>query len=115
MDRETGEWIVAVASDVVTKAKPGSTAHNVVSVAGQPAALAVDVVPLCEDGTADWLVSMSFWDHLYELSWKVGLDPLGDVTGDFLAGDLGHFQEPGWKLKLDGLGLYLPTVQEQRV
>ena len=112
MDRQTGEWVVADASAIVTRAKPGTTAHNVISRTGERASLAVDVIPLRADGSADWEVSVDFWDDLYALAWKVGLDPLGDVIGSYLAGDRGHFEEPGWAYKLDGLVLLRPTSGE---
>lgn len=109
MDRETGEWEVSDANLIVTKAKPGSTPHNAITKDGERAALAFDCVPLKPSGEPDWRVDMGFWDALYELAWKVGLDPLGDTIGEFLQGDLGHLQEPGWKYKMDGFGIILPT------
>ena len=110
LDREQGIWVVSDSAQVVTNAKPGSSAHNVVTAAGKPAALAVDVIPLdATTGQPDWSPDDLFWDDLYELSWKVGLDPLGDAIGAYLPGDKGHFEEPSWKLKMDGLGLVLPS------
>lgn len=109
MNRETGEWEVADKSLVVTNAKPGLTPHNAITRDGQRAALAFDCVPLKSNGEADWLVDMGFWDNLYELSWKVGLDPLGDPIGEYLKGDLGHFQEPGYTYKMSALGIILPV------
>lgn len=106
--RETGEWEVADKTLVVTNSKPGLSAHNVITLAGAPASMALDVIPLLANGQAEWNVSLDFWDALYEIAWKVGLDPLGDIIGAFLKGDLGHFEEPAWKLKLDGLNLMLP-------
>lgn len=107
--RDTGEWVVSNPAAVVTKAKPGASAHNVIiSQTGLPSAMAFDVIPLLSTGQPDWNVDEEFWDRLYELSWKVGLDPLGDPVGGFLKGDLGHFEEPGWKLKIGELGLLLP-------
>lgn len=108
-NRETGVWEVADAKAIVTKAMPGLSAHNVVTTSGSPASMAVDVIPLKSDSSADWQVNNHFWDQLYELSWDVGLDPLGDPIGSYLAGDLGHFEEPAWKLKLDALGCYQPV------
>lgn len=108
-DRESASWVVTDKAQIVTNALPGSSAHNVITVAGVPAAMAVDVIPLNPDGSADWGVSENWWDQLYELAWKCGLDPLGDPTGSYLAGDRGHFEEPAWKLKLDGLNCYLPV------
>ena len=110
MNRETGEWDISDPRAIVTRAKPGRSAHNVITRLGERASMAVDVVPLLPDGTADWQVHDDFWDHLYELAWKVGLDPLGDPIGSYLAGDKGHFEEPAWKLKLDGMGLIQPVT-----
>lgn len=107
--RETGEWEIADKTLVVTNSKPGLSAHNVITHAGAPAALALDVIPLLPNGQADWNVSLDFFDDLYEIAWKVGLDPLGDAIGAFLEGDRGHFEEPAWKLKIDALGMLLPV------
>lgn len=107
-----GTWDVSDPGKIVTKARPGSSAHNVVTLEGTPAAMGVDVIPFTAEGVADWHVAMRFWDALYEEAWKVGLDPLGDQVGAYFPGDLGHFEEPGWKLKLGGMGLRLPTPQE---
>lgn len=110
--RLSGEWVVTDQSAVVTNAKPGASAHNVVTIAGNaPASVALDVIPLLPDGQPDWNVEMRFWDNLFELAWKVGLDPLGDPIGSYLKGDLGHFEEPAWKLKIADLGLQLPDVR----
>lgn len=108
-DAALADWVDDEPSLIVTRAKPGTTPHNVISKSGDRAAMAFDTIPLNADGTADWEVSIDFWDKLYELSWKVGLDPLGDVIGGYLKADRGHFEEPGWKWKLDGLGLLLPV------
>lgn len=108
--RETGEWEIADKALVVTNSKPGLSAHNVITLAGARASMALDVIPLLPDGQPEWDVEMPFWDKLFELAWKVGLDPLGDQIGEFLKGDLGHFQEPAWRLKLDGLNLMLPVA-----
>ncbi len=110
-NRESQVWEVTDVKAVVSKAKPGLSAHNVVTTAGKPASMAVDVIPLRADGAADWAVDDNFWDALYELAWEVGLDPLGDPTGSYLDGDKGHFEEPGWKLKLAGLDCYQPVNQ----
>lgn len=108
-NRESQIWEVADRSLVVSNSKPGLSAHNVVTKAGKPASMAVDVIPLRDDGGAEWDVDLGFWDDLYELAWKVGLDPMGDVIGAYLAGDRGHFEEPAWKLKLDALGCVQPV------
>ena len=115
MDRETGDWVVMDASLVVTHAKPGTTAHNVITLTGARASCAVDLIPLNADGTAQWDVDMDFWDNLYEMAWRCGLDPLGDPIGSYLPADRGHFEEPAWALKLEGLALMQPlqTVSTQ--
>ena len=110
LNRETGEWDVVDQAAIVTKAKPGLSAHNVITKHGERASMALDVIPLTVDGKADWEVDDNFWDKLYELAWKVGLDPLGDPIGSYLAGDKGHLEEPAWKLKLEGLGLIQPVT-----
>lgn len=115
MNRETGDWEIVEPTAVVTRAKPGATAHNVITVKGERAAVAVDVIPFDSMGMPDWEVSMDFWERLWGLAWKCGLDPLGDRIGDYLQGDLGHLQEPGWKLKLEGLGLLLPVADVARL
>lgn len=112
-NRETGVWEVADEKALVTRALPGQSAHNVVTTSGSPASMAVDLIPLKSDGSADWQVSNHFWDQLYELSWDVGLDPLGDPIGSYLAGDMGHFEEPGFRLKMDGLGVIFPVSSVQ--
>jgi len=114
-NRESGEWEVTDVKQVITNAKPGRSAHNVVTRDGASAALAVDLIPFDGRGYVDWDPGVAFWDSLYELAWKVGLDPLGDPAGAYLAGDQGHFEEPGWKLKLEGLGLVLPNSDVQRM
>lgn len=101
-----GIWRVVDDKKVVTKARVG--AHNVITQAGAPASVAIDVIPLKADGMAEWDIGKTFWSELYDLSWDYGLDPLGDAVGAFLEFDKGHLEEPGWKLKLDGLGLLLP-------
>lgn len=108
-DREQGVWMVSEQTQVVTNAKPGMSAHNLMDQIGMRAALAVDVIPLDPLGRPDWNPDEAFWDDLYDLAWKVGLDPLGDPIGAYLPADKGHLEEPGWKLKIDGLGLVLPA------
>ena len=110
LNRETGEWEISDPKAIVTKAKPGLSAHNVITKLGERASMAVDLIPLLPDGKPEWDVDENFWDKLYELAWKVGLDPLGDPIGSYLAGDKGHLEEPGWKLKLEGLGLIQPVT-----
>lgn len=108
-NRELNLWEVADKKSVVTNSLPGRSAHNVVTVAGVPASMAVDVIPLKADGQPEWDVNGHFWEQLYDLAWDVGLDPMGDPIGSYLAGDMGHFEEPGWLLKLDGLGCQQPV------
>ena len=97
-----GRWIVENEKLIVTKSLPGQSAHNVVTAGTSfPAAMAVDLIPLNTDGTALWGIGDDFWDKLYKLSWRCGLDPLGDEVGAFLPFDKGHFEEPAWKLKLE--------------
>ena len=105
-----GTWEVTDASKVVSNAKPGSSAHNVISKAGETASMAVDVIPVFPDGTPDWNVPQSYWEQLYVFAWKVGLDPLGDAIGAYLKGDRGHFEELRWQWKLEGLGCLRPTA-----
>lgn len=104
-------WVVTEPRLIVTRSLPGLSAHNVITTAGKPASMAVDVVPFDAAGGLDWDIDMDFWDDLYEVAWKVGLDPLGDQVGSYLKGDLGHFEEPAWKLKIDGLGCYQPVSE----
>lgn len=106
----TGLWEITDPKLVVTRALPGTSAHNVITVKGDRAAMALDLIPINADGTANWTPGEDFWDALYELSWKCGLDPLGDPIGGYLPNDKGHLEEPGWRLKLDGLGCLLPAV-----
>jgi hypothetical protein len=108
--RETGEWEETDPTKVVTRAKPGTSAHNVVTREGMPASLALDVVPLTPDGRAAWDTPAETWTRLYELAADCGLDPYGDAWGASFPTDKGHVEEPGWKWKLNALGLILPTA-----
>lgn len=111
LDRATGEWVETDHALIVTHAAPGLSAHNVVvQVTMAKAAVGVDLIPLLPDGTPDWNAPFAFWAKLYPIAWKCGLDPLGDIVGAYLKGDLGHFEEPGWSMKLPGLGLMRPTI-----
>lgn len=109
-NRDTNEWEISDPAQVVTKAKPGFSAHNVIDRRGEKASMAVDVIPFALDGKPDWEVGDYFWGELYKIAWKVGLDPLGDPIGSYLAGDKGHFEEPGWRNKLSGLALIQPIT-----
>jgi hypothetical protein len=113
MDRESGLWITDDSKKIVTNARPGTSAHNVIDAQGKPASLAADLMPI-QGGTIQWIASATFWNPLYALAWRCGLDPLGDVIGSYLAGDWGHFEEPGYKLKMAGLGLQQPTGEMNR-
>lgn len=106
--RETGEWFVTDPILVKTNAKPGQSAHNVVTLDNRPAALGWDVVPLYENGNPEWDAPDAFWEDLYDLAWKYGFDPLGDPTGAYLKWDRSHLEEPAWKYKMHGLGLRFP-------
>lgn len=110
--RELNDWLVSEPDKVVTKAKPGTSAHNLVTRNGEPASLALDVIPLNAQGQAVWNTSDTVWARLYEITADCGLDPYGDRWGAYLAGDKGHFEEPGWRLKVEGLGLMLPDPRE---
>lgn len=114
-NRESGEWEVSDVKQVITNAKPGRSAHNLVTHAGLPASLAVDVIPFDGAGGLDWAPGEAFWQALYGLAWQVGLDPLGDPVGAYLPGDMGHLEEPGYKYKLESLGLVQPSSEMQRV
>lgn len=107
--RDDGVWDEVDTTKIVTNALPGHSAHNVVTTTGLPASMAMDLIPLLQDGAAAWMTPMSEWSKLWALAWKHGFDPMGDVTGAYLKWDLGHFEEPGWKQKLTGLGLVQPA------
>ena len=109
-NRETGVWDVSDATLIVTRAKPGTSSHNIVTRDGRPASLAVDLVPLLSSGLPNWDVDDRFWDDLYRICWHAGMDPLGDALGQYLPGDKGHIEEPGLRLKLDGLGVQYPAL-----
>ena len=110
LNRETNEWEISDATAIVTKAKPGLSAHNVITRHGEWASMALDVIPLTVDGKPDWDVDDDFFDNLYEIAWEVGLDPLGDPIGSYLAGDKGHFEEPGFRHKMSDLNLIFPVA-----
>lgn len=113
LNPETGVWEQNSPTGIglVTKAKPGTSAHNIVRVVtNAPASMALDVIPFRDDGTPDWKPGQPFWDELYDIAFKVGLDPLGEPLGSYLEGDMGHFEEPAWKLKLEALGCMFPLL-----
>jgi len=109
-DREAGAWLVSSPKDVVTQAKPGQSAHNVVDSEGRPAAMAVDVIPLDPRGIALW--SYNNWTPIYEVAKRHGLDPYGDPEGAYLPSDQGHVEYPNWKACLESLGLRLPRMEQ---
>jgi len=64
--------------------------------------LAFDCVPFAEGGlVAWWEAPDKVWSYLYSMAAACGLDPLGDIYGEYLPWDKGHFQEPGWRLVKD--------------
>lgn len=73
-----------------TNAKGGESAHN--------HRLAFDCIPTDEAGRPIWDATPQVWEKLYKVAEEVGLDALGDPWGEYLPWDLGHFQEPGWKI-----------------
>lgn len=74
---------------IVTNARPGQSMHNV-SVAGIPASLAVDVVPL-RMGKPVWDGSDPVWAVVAKLGKESGLAWGGDWT---TFRELAHFQHP---------------------
>lgn len=112
-NRESGDWEVTGA--VRTNAKPGQSAHNVLYLDGSPAALGLDVIPVDAKGRPLWDTPEAAWTALYEMAGDCGLDPYGDQWGAYLKQDKGHFEEPGWKLKLDALGCRMPTIHPSGV
>lgn len=118
LNRTTGVWEITDVKNVVTRAKPGTSAHNIVRVATKaPASLALDVIPLNDEGKPDWdigEVDASFWESVYDIAWKVGLDPLGDPIGSYLAGDMGHLEEPAFRFKMEALGVMFPIIEDSR-
>lgn len=74
---------------IVTNAKPGKSSHNN-TLAGKPAALAVDVVPL-RDGKPVWSASDPVWKRVGEIGEKVGLEWAGRWT---TFREYPHFQHP---------------------
>lgn len=88
---------------VVTNAKPGQSAHNAKTPQGEPAAEAVDVVPLVH-GKPLWSMSddpttavneQFVWNRVGEHGQAVGLKWYGSPDAPFREGP--HFQNPEWK------------------
>lgn len=113
LNRETEEWEPVdpvKRTGIVTDARPWEAPHCVMTLDGQPAAMATDFVPVDQQtGQLLWNTPDAVWQRLYEIAAKCGLDPMGDRWGEYLAWDKGHVAEPGWRLKLEGLGLTLPA------
>lgn len=109
LDRTEGIWKVTDRRLVVTNAEPGRSPHNVVTADGKPASVAADLAPITASGEIWYPETEAWWQPIYQLAWKAGLDPLGDTIGAYLPGDWGHFEEPGWKMKLGALGLVRPV------
>lgn len=74
---------------IVTRAKPGQSMHNH-TLNGNPAALAVDVVPM-RDGKPVWSASDPVWKQAGEIGEKVGLEWAGRWT---TFREYPHFQHP---------------------
>lgn len=125
---DTKQWEILDPTQIVTKAKPGLSAHNTVDVeTGHGAAVGVDVIPIDTSGQPLWRLpnespatlgqrwmatfhrpEQVIWDELYMLAHRVGLDPLGDRVGAYLPGDKGHFEEGGWRYVMPELGIRYP-------
>lgn len=108
-------WEITDVRLVVTRASPGSSPHEVVTLAGQPAAMATDIVPVDVAGRPQWQTPDEVWKILYGYAAKVGLDALGDPWGRYLGWDKGHLEEPAWSLTLKALGLRMPDVSTLQV
>ncbi len=110
IDRETGEWVITAPKLVVTNAAPGQSPHNATYESGNPASVAMDLVPMSEKGTLLWETPLSQWQKIFTYAWKFGFDPLGDTIGASYERDRCHFEEPNWKQKYRGLDLVMPTA-----
>ena len=113
-DRAEGAWRVVNVNEVVTKALPGRSSHNVVDAVGRPASLAIDVIPLGENGEAMWDYPDDAWKALYAIAKQEGLDPYGDKEGAYLPRDKGHVEIPGGLLAAEALGLVVPHAVTQQ-
>lgn len=109
--REEGIWKVTNKKLVKTDADAGSSAHNVSQPDLKPASLALDVIPMIDTALL-WGYPTEGWKKIWAIAWDFGLDPLGDEIGAFYQGDLGHLEEPAWRLKMAGLGLVLPKLEK---
>ena len=127
IDRATGQWEVVEGGKVVTNARPDQCGHTLVTLDGQPAAMALDIIPLDLNGQPLWGLPRETaqqldarwqaatgrskdtgWAQLYQFSGKCGLDAYGDDWGAVLKWDEGHLEEPAYKLCLQALGLKWP-------
>jgi len=109
-NKASGFWEISDVKLIVTKAKPGSSAHEVVSLEGVPAAMATDVIPVDGAGKPQWQTPDEIWKLLYTYAAKAGLDALGDPWGRYLGWDKGHLECPAWSLILEVLGVRMPDV-----
>lgn len=109
-----GQW--EVTGTIVTRAAPGTSAHETVTAAGLPAAVATDIVPLTDKGAPWWNAPDSVWQSLYSIAAKhCGLDAYGDPHGRYLGWDKGHMEEPGFQIVLPALGIQMPDVSKLTV
>lgn len=78
---------------IVTRAKPGQSAHNF-TVSGKPASLAFDIVPL-NHGKTVWDTmppDLQLWQRIAAIAKATGLEWYGEPTADFK--EFPHFQLP---------------------
>lgn len=135
-DAERGLWLISDSRQVITYAKPGRSAHNLVMREGlAPAAVAEDIIPLDANRTPLWGLPGETkeslkqrwldrygktpdqgWKEIFEAAWSCLLDPLGDKKGAYLPGDDGHFEIPDYKKKMGELGVvYQEYVPVKRI
>lgn len=82
-----------------SNAKAGESPHQY--------GLAFDCVPTdTETGKPLWDSPDMVWERLYSAAAACGLDPLGDLYGEYLPWDKGHMQEPGWRIVKDLMYTY---------
>ena len=82
---------------IVTRARPGQSMHNCV-VAGRPASLAFDVVPM-RNGKPVWAASDPLWQQLGDIGEKCGLEWAGRWKS---FREYPHFQHPQAKSLMKG-------------
>lgn len=109
-DKASGSFIVTNTNLIVTKALPGTSAHNVVdSTYLTPASLASDIIPTDSKGNPIWDTPDSVWLKIYDIcNKKIGLDAYGDPWGRLYSADKGHVEEPMWNIILGSLNLKVP-------